>query len=56
MFTLANKAAPNEFLEKLKQYGIGAVQFGPHEIRFVFHRDLTPSDIVKVQEVLASIT
>lgn len=55
VFTLANEGIPNDFLEKLNQHDIGAVQFGPHEIRFVFHRDLSDSDIMKVKEVVSSL-
>lgn len=55
VFTLAHKGSPSDFLEKLRQNDIGAVQFGPHEIRLVFHRDLKDSDISKVKEVISAL-
>lgn len=56
VFSLADKQDPNIFLEQLKQHDIGAVQFGPHEIRFVFHRDLLDADVTKVEEVISTLS
>ncbi len=36
---------PNEFLQFLAADGIRAMIFGPHLVRFVFHRDLTDENI-----------
>ncbi len=55
VFSLADKEDPKSFLDKLKQHEIGAVQFGPHEIRFVFHRDLHENDISKVEQIISTI-
>jgi len=56
VFSLADQGDPTSFLTKLQDQDIGAVQFGPHEIRFVFHRDLNESDINRVSEVVAGIS
>jgi len=55
IFSLADKGDPTVFLHKLDQEGILAVQFGPHEIRLVFHRDLTQEDITHLEKVLLNL-
>lgn len=52
VFTLSNQQEPAVFLAALEKKGVSAVQFGPHEIRFVFHRDLSDLDMQKLIDIL----
>ena len=52
IFALRDEIDTPTFVNKLSAHGIGATQFGPQEVRFVLHRDITNPDIVKVKEVL----
>ncbi len=52
IFALRDEIDTPTFVNKLKENGIGATQFGPQEVRFVLHRDISNSDIDKVKEIL----
>jgi threonine aldolase len=55
IFTLAPEVSTQTFLQKLKEQGILALEFGPQQVRFVTHLDFTPAMAEHTTEVLKSI-
>ena len=55
IFSLHEQNDVPTFVNDLKEKGIGATQFGPREVRFVFHRDLSDDDIGKIKETLQQL-
>lgn len=53
--SLVDGQSPAHFLERLKEKGILAVQFGPQEIRFVFHRDITNEQVERLSSILDNL-
>jgi len=43
------------FVNVLRDNGIAATQFGPQEVRFVFHRDISAADLERITEVLEGL-
>ncbi|MGV3589700.1 MAG: threonine aldolase family protein [Adhaeribacter sp.] len=56
IFTLAPKVETRVFLQKLKEQGILALDFGPRQIRFVTHLDFTKAMAEKTSQVLRNIS
>lgn len=52
LFDLKENIAVADYLNYLKENGVGAVQFGKHTIRLVTHLDVSFADIDKVIEVM----
>ncbi len=52
IFALHDDIDTPTFVNKLKENEIGATQFGPQEVRFVLHRDISNNDIERVKEIL----
>ena len=55
IFKLSNGKRSADFVELMKSRGIGSVSFGPHEVRFVTHLDITDSMMDEAIEILQSI-
>lgn len=56
IFSLAPTVSPQVFLEKLKEKGILALDFGPQKIRFVTHLDFTEDMLDQTISVLKNLT
>jgi len=56
IFTLAPQVETQIFLQKLKEQGILALDFGPRQIRFVTHLDFTEAMAEKTCQVLKNIS
>ena len=55
IFTLSDVHTVSDFLGQLTQIGINAAPFGPRDIRFVFHRDLTDDHLTQLKDRLLSL-
>lgn len=55
IFDIADHMSPIEFLAKLEEEKVLAVQFGPQTIRFVTHLDITSKMVDRIIEVLRKI-
>ncbi len=52
IFSLDHQINPHQFIDWLKSKGVLATVFGPHEIRFVFHLDITEDMVHQLFELL----
>ena len=55
IFKLAGEQSADVFVEKLKEKGILSTAFGPQEVRFVLHRDISEKDFEEVVDKVTSI-
>ena len=55
IFSVDKDYTGNQFADLLGKKGIKASAFGPHEIRFVFHRDLSENDIDQVKSIIGNL-
>lgn len=56
IFELVGNWTNTEFLEVLKQNGVGAVAFGPQLVRFVTHLDFKAEDLNALERILNQIS
>ncbi len=56
IFELVGNWTNTEFLEVLKQNGVGAVAFGPQLVRFVTHLDFKAEDLNALEKILNQIS
>ncbi|MCP9761340.1 threonine aldolase family protein [Lacihabitans soyangensis] len=56
IFELVENWTNTDFLEVLKQNGVGAVAFGPQLVRFVTHLDFKTEDLNLLEKILTQIS
>ncbi|MCH2197812.1 MAG: aminotransferase class I/II-fold pyridoxal phosphate-dependent enzyme [Flavobacteriales bacterium] len=54
IFDLIEEGSAEQRCHLLEQKGIRSMPFGPSKIRFVYHRDITPQDMVGIEAALRS--
>ncbi len=55
IFRLKSDLKASDFVPKLMAQGIKSSAFGDREVRFVFHRDITDSDMDRLREILLKL-
>ena len=55
IFKLSEERNATQFVEMLKEKNINAAAFGPHQVRFVFHRDISADDFERLNKILREI-
>ena len=55
IFSVTPDHTANSFIQLLEDNGIKAVAFGPQEVRFVFHRDISENEMTRLEEILVQL-